>query len=114
MGAERVAVRLWISCEDPDVTEEVARDLLQWEGVSEDPAGAYSADPGVWGFIVEQLVALATPLVAYLSLRTTTRRKSLTVKGGRRFIFELKPDAPEKDTAALLQLLAEYGELHPE
>jgi hypothetical protein len=70
--------------------------------------------PGIWGFIVEQLVALAGPLVAYLSLRATTSRKPIKVEGGPRFSFELKPDATDGEKAALVQLLAEYGELHPE
>jgi hypothetical protein len=113
VDAQGFAVRLRISCEDPDVTEEVAHDLPQWEHVSEDPDGADSIDPGVWGFVVEQLVALAGPLVAYLALRASSSRKPIKVEGGQRIIFEIKPDATEDDKAALVQLLAEYGEIHP-
>jgi hypothetical protein len=108
---ERVAVRLRISCEDPDTTEEVAGDLLQWQGVWEDPAGAHSMDPAVWEFVVQELVALSGPLVAYVALRATSKGKPITVECGQNLHIIVKPGITEEEMAALVQLLAKCGEL---
>ena len=115
MGAERVAVRLRISCEDPDVTGKVVQELLRWEDVTvPDSAGADSTDPSVWVFVVQELVSLAGPLVAFLSMRATKSQKPIKVEGGHRFSFVLNPDATDEEKATLVQLLAEYGEFRPE
>lgn len=111
MDSRLAAVRLRVSCEEADLTEEIMQDLLQWEGVTEDPAGAYAIDPGTWEFVVSQLVSICGPLVAYLAYRTQRAHKEIKVQGGKRLSFVLRPDATEEDKAALMLLLKEYGEV---
>jgi len=112
LDSRLTAVRLQISCEDVGLAEEIMQDLLQWEDVSEDPAGAHAIDPGTWGFVVSQLVNTCGLLVAYLAYRAQRAQKSIKVQGGKRLSFVLRPDATEEDKAALVQLLAEYGEVN--
>jgi hypothetical protein len=77
-----------------------------------DDDGAGSFDPGVVGFVIENLVALAGPLVAYLALRAKNGRVEIPVEDEKRqLILTVHPDVTDEDMTALTELLSEYGKL---
>jgi hypothetical protein len=83
---------------------------LDIEGIWIDDAAAESFDPGVLGFVIQNIVTLAGPFVGWLALQANKRKSNIAVEDERRRkVIDVQPGLTDEEITALAERLSKYG-----